>query len=125
MQVQISWHGRDRILERLRCRKDKIEKVANKAWRSKENIREDFLKRRMFNGYVGEDIEYRLFCGLVFVFKKCAFISTGNPYVKLLTALLYNKLPIPKKYDSRKKGIKNIRVEGMGEKPTKDNEDKP
>ena len=115
MQVQVSWHARDRILERLRCRKDKVQKVAIKAWNSKEKIQEDYIKRRMYNGYVG--MEYRLFCGLVFVFKRCEFISNKKPYIKLLTALLYSKLPIPKHYDSRKKGNKNIRIERVGKKP--------
>lgn len=69
MEITISKHAKERIRERFNCKKEKIEKVAKKAFYSKEKINKTFLERREFNGY--KDSYFRVFCGKIFVFTKC------------------------------------------------------
>jgi hypothetical protein len=81
MKIIITNHARDRILQRVGCRKEKVEKVTKKAYNSKEKIREGFLNKREFNGYKGS--EWRMFQGCVFVFvqeKEQAILVTCLKY---------------------------------------------
>lgn len=65
MNVTISNHGRERLMERLACRPDKVLKVVEKAFRSKEStgLLAKRLYMRMEKGHV-----LRSFMGCLFVF---------------------------------------------------------
>jgi len=85
-----------RILERIGCKKHKVELVAEKAYRSKNEIRKSFLTRRKFNGYDDPRIHYTVFQGCVFV-----WCLDGDREV-LITALV-NEHEIKEEYIHLKK----------------------
>jgi len=67
----VTTHAYERILSRVRCRKDKIKKVVVKAWFSEEKVSKKFIVHKETRGFVarkGEEICYRIFSGFVFVF---------------------------------------------------------
>lgn len=67
--IFITNHAEERILLRINCSKDKVKKIAKKAWCSKEKIRQVFIHNKMY--YRPNDMHtvYRLFMGHIFVFR--------------------------------------------------------
>jgi len=68
--LYISDHAKRRLYERLHCKPGKFMKVIGKAWKSKEKVNEDIL-RRIMNGpgsKEGDDIKY--YMGYIFIFRK-------------------------------------------------------
>lgn len=98
IKIIITDHARLRVIERLGCRADKVEKVAKKAYNSKEKISDNFLMRRKINGFLNK--QFRLFSGCVFVFNE----DTINTKV-LVTCLRYIKYITPPPIKSVKYGI--------------------
>jgi hypothetical protein len=72
--VILTHHAAQRLVERFGCNKDKCQKIADKAFRSKETI------PRKFRPFIKEEATYKFYLGCLFVFK--------NDYmVKLVTVL--------------------------------------
>lgn len=89
----ITTHAEQRIQERFNCRKDKIMKVCQKAWQSQtppNKLMVYFKKQRTNN----KKSVYKVFQGLVFVFKYRHNKDLNYTYKVLIT--VYN----PKLYES-------------------------
>ncbi|MDD3487652.1 MAG: hypothetical protein PHF35_04760 [Candidatus Moranbacteria bacterium] len=64
VRIFVSLHAKERILQRLGCRNDKVKKIAEKAWRSRQwpKFMNDLKEP-------DENVIYRFIFGLVFVFQ--------------------------------------------------------
>lgn len=71
MQVILSAHARDMFAERWCCAPDKYEKIARKAFFSKERVLDgDIANRMAYQEYVNTaHVFYRKFMGRVFIFE--------------------------------------------------------
>lgn len=67
MRIIITDHARARILERVGCRPDKVEKMVFKAWKFGTDPLMWFLERRERNKHHDLTI-YKVFMGTAFVF---------------------------------------------------------
>lgn len=66
-QIYLTDHAKERLEERVGCRADKMEKLAKKAWASKEVCKG--LNRKAYNHEkIGDKALFRFFCGYYFVF---------------------------------------------------------
>lgn len=84
-KIVITKHGKEMMMERFKCRCDKIEKIIIKAFKSREwpnnelKLKLDVVKKKHGN----DDIVYKYFNGYVFIFevseKRKVFITAYNP----------------------------------------------
>lgn len=83
----VTYHARERLLERLRCSERKIKKIALKAWYSKEKVDVALVNRKQYRyRYIygkKNNIYYRQFLGRVFVWE--VVYHTGLPQKILIT----------------------------------------
>lgn len=83
----ITIHAEERMSQRIKCRRDKMIKLAMKAWESKEKLDPVFLNRKEYQGQV-RGIEYRQLMGYVYIFN-VRYVAIGNYYQKRLVTV-YN-----------------------------------
>lgn len=90
-EFQITKHGRERILKRLNCREDKVEKVTIKAWRNKDKIGEKMMRRLdklKFEKYENKKLVYKYFNGYIFVFDLRKSVKS-NFIIKVLITIYH------------------------------------
>lgn len=86
MKIVITNHARDRIVERVKCRPEKVEKLVQKAWEyGTEPSRWFMTRREMFQHY--EWTTFKVFMGGVFTFVK---EKPESEILILTTCLNYN-----------------------------------
>lgn len=68
MKVVVTHHAKKRMLERIRCREDKVLKIAFKAWNSKDVPLNGYTKSDLCPRYKKENETFKYFLGRVFVF---------------------------------------------------------
>lgn len=67
----ITNHARERIIQRIKCNPNKIEKLVIKAWYStKEPVPASFVWYQRAKGYRNENVKYRKFLGFMWVFEQ-------------------------------------------------------
>lgn len=83
----VTFHARERLLERLKCSDRKLKKIAIKAWYSSEQIDVAMVNRKQYRyRYIygkKKNIYYRQFLGRVFVWE--VVYRTGQPQKILIT----------------------------------------
>lgn len=91
-------HPKIKILTRFKCKEDKMEKVASKAYVSKQKIKGEKLKELLKNRSEREkDNIYRFYMGCIFIFRPSReFILKQGKKISLVT--VFNPKHINKRY---------------------------
>lgn len=87
-KIVLTEHARERILERMRCNKDKMEKVALKAWLSKDKVNNGNLLKKL---YIYPKCEFKIFSGCLFVFKCDGYDPVDDKYIIILITVINYK----------------------------------
>ena len=91
MKIIITDHGKSRILLRMDCRKNKIIKMVEKAWRAKGDeikpIPKYILKKHCNNK---KQIKYKYYLGYYFVFD--VYYTSEEKFAKLVTVYNHKKM---------------------------------
>lgn len=86
MKIVITNHARDRIVERVKCRPEKVDKLVAKAWEFGTEPSQWFMIRReMFKHY--DDTTFKVYMGGVFCFVR---EKPESKSLILTTCLNYN-----------------------------------
>lgn len=81
----VKYHAADRMINRIKCKPDKIVKLTLKAWNSKESVKEIIKNRHHYYKGRDENVVYRALMGYVFVFKVIYNRGTIEPQKILIT----------------------------------------
>ena len=90
----ITEHANRRIEERLKCNKDKVQKITVKAWNNKEILDQKYINQKEVIYYSKNNIRYKTFNGFVFVFALKFINRLGYSQKTLITVYPKNKYMI-------------------------------
>lgn len=65
--IEVSIHGKERILERLKCTEKKVQQLAEKAWRSTQKVS---VPKEKFRFKMTSGCEVRYCMGYAFIFQR-------------------------------------------------------
>lgn len=98
MKILLSEHAEDRMYELVRCKKEKMGKLAMKAWLSKEPVDErSIANAKLYVNKRNGNTFYKLLMGYIYVFTKINKSTTVLVTVMLPTTKLARDRSQPKK----------------------------
>jgi len=116
--IHVSEHARKRIIKRIGTKPQNIDKLANKAFHSKNKLSPVLLYRVKMKQCNQEGDIYKYYLGQIFIFRKRYFdrkvqrllITVYNPHSVEVneTTIAYYKDQQQKKYNKRNKKLKNL-----------------
>ena len=108
MEIVITEHAKERMIERLGCKDSKLQKIARKAWLSNEkcSLREIANSKFHSKGRVGIT-HYRKLMGMIYVFhtppsRRINLITVMPPTTNMARRTSQRKIELGSDFDRRK-----------------------